>query len=41
MSLPKSKMISASKALLALAAKAKYNNDDSWSVINIICWKRN
>ena len=33
MSLPKSKMISASKALLALAAKAKYNNDDSCRAI--------
>ena len=32
MSLPKSKMISASKALLALA-KAKYNNDDSCRAI--------
>ena len=33
MSLPKSKMISASKAIMAIAAKARYNTDDSVKAI--------
>ena len=33
MSLPKSKMLSASKAIMAIAAKARYNTDDSVKAI--------
>lgn len=33
MSIPKSKMISASKAIMAIAARAKYNTDDSVKAI--------